>query len=95
MRFNNEEGTFNRLMNDLQQIAQEYGVNEEEIHDRFFKVSCSKAKLIESLKGQSFTQWTELEDLALEKGTESIEYKYLLKAKGYEEILRRKKFIGL
>jgi hypothetical protein len=36
-----------------------------------------------------------LEDLALHRGTESDEYKYLLKTKGYEEIIRRKKFLGI
>jgi len=35
-----------------------------------------------------------LEDLALSRGTESPEYSYILKSKGFEEILRRKKFLG-
>ena len=76
-------------------ISQEYGVCLEEVHNTFVEVSCSKAKLIDVLKGQSFTKWNELEDMALEKGTESKEYTYLLKMKGPEEILRRKKFLGL
>ncbi len=46
-------------------MAQEYGVNDEEINEMFIQVSCSKSKLIEYLKGESFTKWTELEDLAL------------------------------
>jgi len=60
----------------------------------FIACCCSKTKLIEKLKGQTFTVWTELEDLALQRGTEGLEYKYLLKAKGYEEINRRRKFLG-
>jgi hypothetical protein len=51
----------------------------EDLHNTYIEVSCSKGKLIEVLKGQSFTKWSELEDIALEKGTESREYSYLLK----------------
>lgn len=47
------------------------------------------------LKGQSFSKWNELEDLALQRGTEVAEYTYLLKVKGADEILRRKKFLGI
>jgi len=61
----------------------------------YFEVSCSKTKLIEVLKGKSFTTWSGIEDLALKRGTESEEYKWLLKTKGYEEIIRRKKFLGI
>ena len=62
----------------------------------FFLVSCNKKKLIEMLQGSAFsTQWNELEDYALSMGTESGQYKYLLKAKGAEEMLRRKKFLGI
>lgn len=60
----------------------------------FIEVSCSKSKLIEVLEGKSFSKWNGLEDLALLRGTESEEYRYLLKNKGYEEIVRRKRFLG-
>jgi len=59
----------------------------------FIEVSCSKSRLVEALAGKSFSKWNELEDLALRRGTECPEYKYLLKTKGQEEILRRKKFL--
>jgi hypothetical protein len=36
-----------------------------------------------------------LEDLALRRGNESEEYKYLLRSKGVEEVARRKKFLGI
>ena len=65
----------------------------DEVHATYIEVSCSKGKLIEVLKGQSYTKWNELEDLALSRGTESPEYTYLLKNKGPEEIIRRKKFL--
>ena len=76
-------------------IGQEYGVNIEDVHSKFIEVSCSKGKLIDVLQGQSFTKWNELEDLALSRGTESAEYTYLLKSKGHDEILRRKKFLSI
>lgn len=95
VKFNNEEGTFRRLQMELQKIAQEYGVNEEDIHMMFIEVSCSKKKLIETLQGKSYSKWNELEDMALTKDSESNEYRFLLKTKGYEEIIRRKKFLGI
>lgn len=60
----------------------------------FIEVSCSKSKLIEVLKGNSYQKWDELEDMALKKGS-GPEYTYLLRSKGPEEILRRKKFLGI
>jgi hypothetical protein len=33
--------------------------------------------------------------MALKCGTESEEYKFLLKSKGYEEIARRRRFLGI
>lgn len=64
-RFNNEEGTFRRLQMDLQRIAQEFGQTEDDINDKFFKLNCSKSRLIEVLKGQKFSQWCEIDDYAL------------------------------
>lgn len=93
-RFDNEEGMFNRLQLELQVIAQEYGVDDEKINKLFIDVCCSKSKLLEALRGQSFTKWNELEDMALSRGTESQEYNYLLKTKGYEEMIRRRRFLG-
>ena len=95
VRFANEEGMFNRLQQELLKIGQEYGVADEEVNKIFIEVCCSKSKLIETLKGEKFTKWNELEDMALQRGTESYEYSYLLKTKGYEEINRRRKFLGI
>ena len=93
-RFTNEEGTFMRLQNELIDIAQNYGTPVEEVHRLFIEVCCSKSKLIDILKGQSFSAWTELEDIALAREEGSPELTYLLKTKGYEEIMRRKKFLA-
>ncbi|CDW79166.1 UNKNOWN [Stylonychia lemnae] len=94
-RFPNEDGMFRRLQKELLEIAQKYSVSDEEINRLFIDVCCSKTKLIEVLEKKSFSKWNELEDLALQRGTESNEYNFLLKHKGYEEIIRRKKFLGL
>jgi hypothetical protein len=42
---------FNRLQLELQQIAQEYGVSDEDVNKLFLEVCCSKGKLVEALKG--------------------------------------------
>ena len=51
IKYTNEEGMFKRLQEELAQIGQEYGVAEDTINDMFMEVSCSKSKLIETLKG--------------------------------------------
>ena len=50
---------------DLQRIAQEFGQTEDDINEKFFKLNCSKSRLIEVLKGQKFSQWCEIDDYAL------------------------------
>lgn len=64
-RETNEEGMFRRLQAELSIMAQQYGVSDEEINDMFVEVSCSKTRLLEVLKGENFTKWSELEDIAL------------------------------
>lgn len=80
---------------DLQRIAQEFGQTEDEVNDKFFKLNCSKSRLIEVLKGQKFSQWCEIEDYALKLDNEGPFYKVLLETKGAEDIARRRKFLGL
>ena len=86
---------FRRLQMELSQLGQKYGVDDMEINQMFVEVSCCKAKLIEILEKKTFTKWNELEDLALRRGTETDEYKYLLRSKGAEEIQRRRRFLGI
>ena len=80
---------------DLQRIAQEFGQTEDDINDKFFKLNCSKSRLIEVLKGQKFSQWCEIDDYALRQYSEGPYYNLLLETKGAEDIARRKKFLGL
>ena len=95
IRFQNEDGMFLRLKQDLNRIAQEFSVEEEHLNTIFMQVGCSKSKLVEVLKGQKFSQWNELDDMALKLGSDTPYYKLLLETKGVEEIARRKKFLGL
>ncbi len=67
----------------------------DELNALFMEVSCSKGALIDLLQGKKFQKWSKLEDMALARGCDSEEYKYLLKSKGHEEILRRKKFLEI
>jgi len=41
------------------------------------------------------TTWTEIDDLFIKSSEESPEYQHLLKSKGLEEMIRRKKFLGI
>ena len=59
------------------------------------KVDCDKAKLREILSNQSFTKWSELEDICVERGDRtSRQYKALVKDKGLDEIERRRVYLS-
>lgn len=90
----NEEGKMRRLINELEEIAQNYGIAFEEALQFFEQVSCSKKHLKLLLEKKSFTVWTQLDDMALQHEG-SIEYNHLLEHKSIEEIERRKRFLGL
>ena len=55
---------------------------------------CGDLTLVErALKGEKVEVWTYLEDLALNKPQDSSEFQWLLKAKGMEQIEKRRKFL--
>lgn len=53
-----------------------------------------KQQLRKVLEGQSYTKWTELEDMALQSKCQK-QLKYLIKTKGQEEVDRRVNFLGI
>ena len=68
----------------------------DEVESIFMKVDCDKAKVREILSNQSFTKWSELEDICVERGDRtSRQYKSLVKDKGLEEIERRRVYLSL
>ena len=90
----NEEGRYRRLIKELDEIANQYGIALDEIMSKFESVSCSKHHLRKLLEKESFTIWTSMDDLGL-KNEDSPEYAHLLKARGPEEVERRKTFLGI
>ena len=90
----NEEGKYQRLIKELEDLAHQYGIELEKALEIFESVSCSKSHFKKVLEKQSFTTWTEIDDLGL-KSKDSPEYMHLLKAKGQEEVERRKVFLGI
>jgi hypothetical protein len=90
----NEEGKYQRLIKELEDLAHQYGLELEKALEIFESVSCSKSHFKKVLEKQSFTTWSDIDDLGL-KSKESPEYAHLLKQKGSEEVERRKAFLGI
>ena len=81
-------------MGELTAIAKQYSRDIDEILQIFEEVNCSKQQLKKVLEGQSYCKWNELEDLAL-NSNDKMQYNYLLKCKGQEEVDRRLIFLGV
>ena len=89
----NEEGRYRRLIKELEQMSNQYGLEMGELMEKFESVSCSKSHLKKLLEKESFTIWSAMDDLGLQN-VDSPEYEHLLKMKGQEEVERRKTFLG-
>lgn len=88
----NEEGSFRRLAQELEQIAKEYGKEFDEVNNIFMEVNGSKQQLRKVLEGQSYTRWDELSDMCLQSRVPS-QIDYLIKTRGKEEVEKRCKFL--
>lgn len=62
---NNEEGRFRRLSKELEEMAQQYGIEFDSIILIFQSVSCSKKHLRLALENKKYTRWSQLDDIAL------------------------------
>ncbi len=93
-RETNQEGKWNRLIKELEEMAQHYGIDFDEALTIFESVSCSKKHFRMILEKKSYTAWTDLEDVMI-NNIDSPEYLHILKEKGIEEVERRKRFLGL
>lgn len=63
IRETNQEGKWKRLINELEEMAQNYGIDFDEALKIFELVSCSKRHFKEYLENKTYTRWTELEDI--------------------------------
>jgi hypothetical protein len=73
-RVPNEEGRYDQLLKELESIAQEFRISFEECLEKYESCSGCKKALRASLEKQSFTQWTELDDMALKLPEHSREF---------------------
>lgn len=88
------EDSYTRNLHDqLKKIEVKYGKSAEEIADIFVKVNGDFSSIIRYFEGEDVMVWNYLEDLALTKPEDSMEYKCLLDSKGKEEIEKRKMFL--
>lgn len=77
----------------LREIESKYKKPSEEIADIYVKVSGDFNSLERHFQGEDVVIWSYLEDLALTKSEDSMEYKCLIESKGKAEIEKRKRFL--
>lgn len=86
---------FEKLSNELRELAKEYGKEMDELHMLFMEVSCDLGDLKNLLKGEKASKWTMLEDLAIQSEPNSIEFKHICDSKGGQQVYKRKKFLEM
>ena len=74
------------IAQDMLELSEKYKKDVNDMHQLFYEVSCDREELIRLLEGQSVTQWTVLEDLALKGDTGSEAYKHVRSVKNEEAI---------
>ena len=90
-----EQKLFQSLHEQLVTLQRCYGKTTEQMSELFLRV-CGDLTAVEAAlqgKTEGVVEWTYLEDLALTKPAESVEFQWLLKTKGPIEIEKRKKFL--
>lgn len=70
----NEEGKWQRLLTEIEEMSFKYGVDFDKAIEIFESVSCCKKQLKSALENQEYISWSEFDDLAL-KNVDSLEYK--------------------
>ncbi len=91
---NEFNGTEN-LQIELKKIEEKYDKSAHEIAEVFVKLSGDLESMCKYFEGEQVVEWTYLEDLALTKPPDSLEFKCLLETKGKKEIDKRKEFLVL
>lgn len=79
----NEEGKWQRLLAEIEEMSHIYGVDFDKAIEIFESVSCCKKQLKSALENQEYVSWSNCDDLAL-NNVDSLEYKQLVKTKGLE-----------
>lgn len=82
-----------KLHEKLKAIESKYKKSADEIADIYVKVSGDIDNLERFFQGEHVVVWSYLEDLALTKSEDSMEYKCLIESKGRIEIEKRRKFL--
>ncbi|CAI2376306.1 unnamed protein product [Moneuplotes crassus] len=84
---------YRHLHEKLREVERKYKKPSEEIADIYVKVSGDFENLERYFQGENVILWSYLEDLALTKSEDSMEYKCLIESKGKSEIEKRKRFL--
>ena len=84
---------YNELKQGLREIQMKYKLSVEAVSELFMRMSGDLERIRDHLQGRPVVEWTYLEDLALSKPDNSLEFRCLEKTKGREEIEKRKAFL--
>lgn len=84
---------FAGLNKELRALAREYDKAMDEIHMLFMEVCCDLGELRTLLKFGKGSKWTMLEDLAIQKEPNSMEFQHICDSKGESQVSKRKKFL--
>jgi hypothetical protein len=87
---------FQMLAEELKKLSRISGLHINDIHMMFLEVSCDLNVLKKVLKNEQAhknKQWSELEDLAVQCESNSMEYLAICQQKGVEEVKKRRLFL--
>jgi hypothetical protein len=88
-----ENEDYKKLHEKLKAIEAKYKKPADEIADVFVKVSGDIVSVERYFQGESVVTWQYLEDLAMTKPEDSMEYRCLVDTKGKAEIEKRRNFL--
>lgn len=74
-------------------LESKFKKSHEEIADLYVQASGDLSKMRNYLLKKNVILWNYLEDLALQKPDDSLEFSVLLQEKGYVEIVKRREFL--
>jgi hypothetical protein len=80
----------------LHELSEHYGRSQDELLSQFMELNCSFTDLKKSLNTKKDkTKWKTGQDMILMKGPGSKDYDLVVKEKGEEAVLERKRFLEI
>lgn len=91
--FNEQDVDIRVLQDQLHNLGVKFKKSPEAIAELYSECSGDLNKMRQHLLGKKVVLWNVMEDLALMKPDDSVEFQVLLNSKGFKEILFRRQFM--